>query len=44
MVKKSKELTDRIRWFKGVYEDILEEVKDRKIAEIIYRRVLFEEK
>ena len=34
----------RIKWFKELYNKILNEVKDPEIAKIIYRRVLFEEK
>ena len=34
----------RIEWMKGLYDKILQDVKDPEIAKIIYRRVLFEEK
>lgn len=43
MVKKSQQIKDRIDWLKGLYEDIVEDVKDRDIAKIIYKRVVFEE-
>jgi len=39
-----KRIKTRIEWFKELYQEILKEVKDPKIAEIIFRRVMFEEK
>ncbi len=36
-------ITDRINWFDDLYQEILKKTKDREIAKIIFRRVVFEE-
>jgi hypothetical protein len=36
-------IKNRIEWFKELWLEILQQVKDEEIARIIYKRVVFEE-
>ena len=36
-------IKDRVKWFRELYFEILNEVKDPDIARAIFKRVLFEE-
>ena len=38
-----KRIKDRIDWFEELYQEILKKTKDTKRADIIFRRVVFEE-